>query len=91
VAERPEVRHVVLMCSAINAIDASALESLEEINHRLSDAGIKLHLSEVKGPVMDRLSGPISSTIFRAGCSCRNTMPSARPRMAMPEEGEPVR
>jgi len=55
VAERPEVKHVVLMCSAINMIDASALESLEEINHRLSDAGIKLHLSEVKGPVMDRL------------------------------------
>jgi SulP family sulfate permease len=55
VAERPELRHVVLMCSAINAIDASALESLEEINHRLKDAGISLHLSEVKGPVMDRL------------------------------------
>jgi sulfate permease, SulP family len=54
-AERPEVKHVVLMCSAVNAIDASALESLEEINHRLADAGIKLHLSEVKGPVMDRL------------------------------------
>lgn len=55
VAERPELRHVVLMCSAVNAIDASALESLEEINHRLHDAGITLHLSEVKGPVMDRL------------------------------------
>ncbi|MCO6387067.1 SulP family inorganic anion transporter [Aliihoeflea sp. 40Bstr573] len=55
VAERPELRHVVLMCSAVNMIDASALESLEEISHRLNDAGIKLHLSEVKGPVMDRL------------------------------------
>ena len=55
VAERPELRHVVLMCSAVNAIDASALESLEEINHRLTDAGIGFHLSEVKGPVMDRL------------------------------------
>lgn len=55
VAERPDLRHVVLMCSAVNAIDASALESLEEINHRLKDAGISLHLSEVKGPVMDRL------------------------------------
>lgn len=55
VAERPELRHVVLMCSAVNAIDASALESLEEINHRLKDAGITFHLSEVKGPVMDRL------------------------------------
>lgn len=55
VAGRPEVEHVVLMCSAVNAIDASALESLEAINHRLADAGITLHLSEVKGPVMDRL------------------------------------
>ena len=55
VAERPELKHVVLMCSAVNAIDASALESLEEINRRLADAGIGFHLSEVKGPVMDRL------------------------------------
>ncbi len=55
VAARPALRHVVLMCSAVNAIDASALESLEAINHRLADAGIRLHLSEVKGPVMDRL------------------------------------
>ena len=55
VAERPQLSHVVLMCSAVNMIDASALESLEEISHRLKDAGITLHLSEVKGPVMDRL------------------------------------
>lgn len=57
VANRPELRHVVLQCSAINDIDASALESLEAIDHRLGDAGIVLHLSEVKGPVMDRLIG----------------------------------
>ncbi len=55
VADRPEVRHVILMCSAVNEIDASGLESLEAINHRMTDAGIGLHLSEVKGPVMDRL------------------------------------
>ena len=54
-AAQPALRHVVLQCSAINAIDASALESLEAIEHRLRDAGITLHLSEVKGPVMDRL------------------------------------
>src|SRR5690606_26245382 len=47
VAERPELRHVILMCSAVNAIDASALASLEEINSRLADAGIAFHLSEV--------------------------------------------
>ena len=69
IAERPEVRHLILMGSAINAIDASALESLEAINHRLADAGIKLHLSEVKGPVMDRLRkshllGDLTGQIF---------------------------
>jgi SulP family sulfate permease len=69
VAERPEVRHLILMGSAINAVDASALESLEAINHRLADAGIKLHLSEVKGPVMDRLRrsrllGDLTGRIF---------------------------
>jgi sulfate permease, SulP family len=55
VAKRPELRHVILMCPAINSIDMSALESLEAINQRLSDIDVKLHLSEVKGPVMDQL------------------------------------
>ncbi|HBG98653.1 MAG: sulfate permease [Rhodobacteraceae bacterium] len=55
VADDPRIRHVVLMCPAVNLIDASALESLEAINARLRDAGVTLHLSEVKGPVMDRL------------------------------------
>lgn len=56
VANHPELRHLVLMCPAVNAIDASALESLEAINHRLADGGVILHLSEVKGPVMDALA-----------------------------------
>jgi SulP family sulfate permease len=50
-----KIAHVVLMCSAINEIDYSALEVLEMINERLRDQGICLHLSEVKGPVMDTL------------------------------------
>ncbi len=49
------IKHVVLMCSAVNEVDLSALESLEAINERLKDMGVTLHLSEVKGPVMDRL------------------------------------
>ncbi|MEO9298890.1 SulP family inorganic anion transporter [Devosia alba] len=57
VAGRPELKDVVLMCSAVNAIDMSALESLEAIQHQLQDLGVRLHLSEVKGPVMDRLAG----------------------------------
>ena len=49
------IRHVVLMCSAVNVIDFSALEALEALNYRLKDMGITLHMSEVKGPVTDRL------------------------------------
>ena len=57
VASNPHLKHVVLQCSAINSIDASALESLETIEKRLRDSGVTFHLSEVKGPVMDRLQG----------------------------------
>jgi SulP family sulfate permease len=55
IASRPFVRHLVLMCSGVNLIDASALDSLEAIVERLHTAGVQLHLSEVKGPVMDQL------------------------------------
>jgi SulP family sulfate permease len=56
VTEGCAVQNVVLMFSAVNEVDFSALESLEAINHRLTDMGVGLHLSEVKGPVMDRLN-----------------------------------
>ncbi len=55
VAAQPKLKHVILMCPAVNMIDASALESLEAIAHRLGTAGVGFHLSEIKGPVMDAL------------------------------------
>ncbi|MFW6346069.1 MAG: SulP family inorganic anion transporter [Halomonas sp.] len=55
VVRHPGLEHVVLICSAVNLIDASALESLDATNARLKDADVTLHLAEVKGPVMDRL------------------------------------
>ncbi|MDF3855723.1 SulP family inorganic anion transporter [Paracoccus sp. P2] len=89
VADRPRLRHVVLMCPAVNDIDASALESLEEINRRLAEGGIKLHLSEVKGPVMDRLrrsdfmrhlSGQVFLSQHEAICQLRRDLgPDAGP------------
>lgn len=56
VARSPEIRHVVLQCSAVNDIDLSALESLEALDRRLASMGTQLHLSEVKGPVTDKLA-----------------------------------
>lgn len=55
VAGQSSLKHVILMCSAVNEVDLSALESLEAINERLAALDMQLHLSEVKGPVMDRL------------------------------------
>ena len=54
-ALREDLLHVILMCPAVNAIDLSALEALEEINTRLRENNVALHISEVKGPVMDAL------------------------------------
>jgi SulP family sulfate permease len=80
----PKIKNVVLMCSAVNEIDFSALESLEAINARLRDMGIRLHLSEVKGPVMDRLqkqhfiadlTGKVFLSQHEAYCALKNQAP----------------
>lgn len=85
VAADPEVRHLVLNCPAINAIDASALEALEEVNARLKDAGVCLHLSEVKGPVMDRLLrsgllGALGGQVFLTQFDAMSTLAPALTR-----------
>ncbi len=55
VAENKEMKHLILMCSAVNDIDGSAMMVLEGLNTQLAELGIGFHLSEVKGPVMDHL------------------------------------
>jgi sulfate permease, SulP family len=52
VQRRSETRHVLLVMSAVNMIDISGLEMFYRFNQNLAAMGIKLHLSEVKGPVM---------------------------------------
>ena len=78
VIERPGIQHVILHCGGINHIDASGLDALIEINHRLEQLGIKFHLSEVKGPVTDqlvkselpqRLTGEIHLSHHQATCA----------------------
>jgi SulP family sulfate permease len=55
VAENPTIEHLVLVCSAVNFIDTSALETLTSLLHELKTANVELYLAEVKGPVMDGL------------------------------------
>ena len=91
VAGRPKLKHVILMCPAVNAIDMSALESLETINDRLKDFGVTLHLSEVKGPVMDRLrrtdffghlTGKVFLSQYQAVSELGGRLEKARPASA---------
>jgi SulP family sulfate permease len=55
VAAHPGVCHLVLVANAVNGIDTTALEMLGRLALSLREAGVTLHLAEVKGPVMDRL------------------------------------
>jgi SulP family sulfate permease len=54
IQRRPGTKHVLLVMSAVNMIDVSGLELFYRINQNLEAMGIKLHLSEVKGPVMEQ-------------------------------------
>lgn len=49
------VRHLVLVMSAVNFVDASGLEMLRRLAGRLERANVTLHLCEVKGPLRDQL------------------------------------
>lgn len=55
-AADPAVQRVVLICSAVNRVDTTAMEVLRQIESGLAARGIEFTLAEVKGPVMDRLS-----------------------------------
>lgn len=55
IADKKEIDHVLLICTATNFIDTSGLEMLETLSENLSAIGVTLHLAEVKGPVMDKL------------------------------------
>ena len=55
VSKNAELEHVIINCSSVSSIDLSALEMLEDLNIELSKLNIRLHFSEVKGPVMDKL------------------------------------
>jgi SulP family sulfate permease len=51
----PGTQRVVLLMSPVNTIDFSGLEALRTLHDVLGGHGIRLDLSEVKGPVLDRL------------------------------------
>ena len=55
VAEDPSVKKLLLVATGINDIDATGIELLQTLNEELNSGGVELYLSDVKGPVTDRL------------------------------------
>lgn len=45
--------HLLLVMSAVNRLDMTALDMLVRLDDTLRERGLTLHLAEVKGPVMD--------------------------------------
>ncbi len=83
-AQRPALRHVVLMMSGVNDIDFTGLEGLIHLSRELKAHGALLHLSELKGPVSDRLaragigdwlSGQVFRTQHDAHCALAQPVP----------------
>ena len=55
VLQHPETRYILLILSAVNQLDTTALGMLTGLEKSLAERHIVLQFSEVKGPVLDRL------------------------------------
>jgi len=54
VADHPEAEYFLLICSAVNFVDSSALDVLESLHHSFDGIGVDMYYAGIKGPVMDR-------------------------------------
>jgi len=52
---KPDVRHIVLDCSAISSLDSSAVHTFQDLVRDLENKDIQLYFSHVIGPVRDAL------------------------------------
>lgn len=69
VSGRHGTKHLLLVCNAVNRIDATGLSMLLRVNQQLQRTGVQLHFSDIKGPLMQQLEqtelpGGISGDIF---------------------------
>ena len=52
---RHGTKHLLLVCNAVNRIDATGLSMLLRVNQQLQSSGVQLHFSDIKGPLMQQL------------------------------------
>jgi len=54
-AERPETRYLILVCSPINSLDATAVQLLSDLTAEMRDLEVEMFLVGVKGRAFTRL------------------------------------
>lgn len=52
---RKSTRHLLVVCSSVNLIDATGIQMLHRVNANLEKSGVRLSLCDVKGRLMPRL------------------------------------
>ncbi len=57
VAQRPQVKYVILVCSSVNRMDGSALQLLAELAQGLTQRGVRLLFADFKPSVQSRFVG----------------------------------
>lgn len=55
VSGRHGTKHLLLVCNAVNRIDATGLSMLLRVSQRLQHDAVQLHFSDIKGPLMQQL------------------------------------
>lgn len=79
---QPEAKHLILVMSSVSHVDATAADMLAYLNATLAARDVRLHLAEVKGPVMDRLQagtllGHLSGEVFLSTHAAMSQLSSA--------------
>ena len=67
--------HLIIVCSAVNRIDSTGLQMLSRLSSRLNESDSFLHLSDLKGTLLDKLDHGdlhtrISGDIFDSANEC---------------------
>ena len=55
VAGRHGTKHLLLVCNAVNSIDATGFSMLLRVDQQLQRSGVQLHFSDIKGPLLAQL------------------------------------
>ena len=79
VTGRQGTRHLLLVCSGVNRIDATGLAMLLRVSEQLQSSRVQLHFSDVKGPLLAKLDQAelpisISGEIFFTTDQAFNTL-----------------